>query len=878
MTASEIRQAYMDFFHDKGHTLVQSDSLVPENDPTLLFTGAGMNQFKDLFLGAENAPYTRAVSSQKCLRTGDIESVGRTASHHTFFEMLGNFSFGDYFKHEAITWAWEFLSQTLRIPRERLFVSVYKDDKEAHEIWKNEIRIKEERIYLFGEKENFWPASAPTKGPNGPCGPCSEIFFDQGESLSCGADDCGPACDCDRFVEIWNLVFTQFSRQENGALEPLPQKNIDTGMGLERMAAIMQNCQSNFETDLFMPIIRVIEDACGITYEPRTGHAARMRRIADHVRALTFTVADGVRPSNEGRGYVLRRLTRRALLDGKRLELEDPFLHKLVPIVTDVMKDAYPALAAGQAEIVRIVKAEEDKFVRTLDRGLVVLEEKIAKIKKSGDSKLSGETAFELYDTYGFPLEMTEEYLFARELTLDRRGFHHEMDKQKERARAGSNIAKDIFAADVFTEIKRTCSSTRFVGYEQTSSEAEVKAVMANGKLIDEAGVDTDVVLILDQTPFYAEAGGQVGDQGMIHCPSGRFKVKTTRASEDVHLHYGKIVEGTFKVGARVQADVDVESKNAIQRNHTATHLLHWAIGELLGPHIQQAGSLVEADRLRFDFTHDQALGLVQIHEIERLIHSRIVRDYPVETLEMSLDEARKTGAKALFNEKYGDTVRVVKIGKVSQELCGGTHVFRTGEIGFVKISKEESIGSGVRRIEAMTGLKALEAIQKSESRITAAARILKTSPEQLGERVNKLLQEIKDLKKNASGNRGAGGLKVGQILEKAEKTAGVSLAAIDMGEASAEDLRLAADALRKESVPFAALLAGRKDNRPLLIVCTNVPERINAVDVVRKAAKAVQGGGGGRPDMAQAGGKKPEGIPQALEIGLEVARGLLAE
>ena len=717
MKTNEIRRKYLSFFEKKGHSLLPSDSLVPEDDPTLLFTGAGMNQFKDMFLGKGTLDVKKATTCQKCIRTGDIENVGKTPMHHTFFEMLGNFSFGDYFKLDAIEMAWEFMLNEMKLPEERLSVSIFQDDEESYGIWLNKIGIPKDKIYRFGEKENFWPASAPSEGPNGPCGPCSEIFYDRGEDVGCRRKECAPDCDCERFVEVWNLVFTQFDRRDGGVLNPLPSKNVDTGMGLERMASVVQGVSTNFEIDIFEPIIQNISEITEVAYDSRTENGKLMNRIADHIRAIIFCISDGVLPSNEGRGYVERRLLRRAVRDGLKLGKEDCFLYKLVPIIADVMNEQYPEIKQRRENIARIIKNEEERFHETLFMGNKRLDELMEGLRDSGQERLSGQDAFQLYDTFGFPFEMTKSILEESNLTVDENGFEKEMQMQRERAKVSSQMTGSIFDEGPLSILKETTKESVFLGYEKCNVEGKVIGLIVNEQLVDSAKAGQEVHVVLDQTPFYAEAGGQVGDTGIIQTKDSKVEISDTKKSNDIIVHIGKVVEGSISQYENVTSVIDTERRGAIKRNHSATHLLHYVLRQVVGQHAEQSGSFVAPERLRFDFHHFEGVKKDEIARIEELMNERIMENASVNTDQMALDQARKAGATALFGEKYGENVRVVNIGDYSQELCGGTHVDNTGEIGLFKIISESSIAAGIRRIEAVTGNEAIALTRRKEDK-----------------------------------------------------------------------------------------------------------------------------------------------------------------
>jgi len=869
MTGNELRTRFLQFFVERGHKLCPSDSLAPEADPTLLFTGAGMNQFKDMFLGKGELAFRRATSCQKCLRTGDIENVGVTPTHHTFFEMLGNFSFGDYFKEEAITWAWEFLTKELGLPEERLFVSVYVDDEEAADIWTKKIGIPLEKLYRFGAKDNFWPANAPEEGPNGPCGPCSEIFFDWGPERGCGRPDCDPSCDCHRFLEIWNLVFTQFDRRDGGELLPLPQRNIDTGMGLERIASVMQNTPSNFETDLLKPIVDAVADIAGIPYDRNNADSAKMRRIADHARAVAFCICDGVFPSNEGRGYVERRLLRRAVRDGIDLGIDESFLYRLVPVVADVMKEPYPELEEKHHAIALVVKSEEDKFRRTLQQGTRRIQELMAQLEREGKDTLPGCEAFRLYDTYGFPLEMTESILAERGFKTDREGFEREMERQREMARAYTQISEEIFDSGVAGELKEKAEPTEFIGYETTESDGTIVALVIDEKVVDELSEGQEGEIVLDRTPFYGESGGQVGDRGTIETPAGLAQVKDTQKLGPYILHKVVVKRGAIRLDEPARAVVDAARRRSIMRNHTATHLLHKALRDLLGAHVAQAGSLVAPDRLRFDFSHFEALTPDQIAAIERAVNEKILEDHVVETYATSIDEAKAQGAVALFGEKYGETVRVVRVDDYSMELCGGTHVGRTGQIGLFKVLAEESIAAGTRRIEAVTGMVAYEFASHRISELQQIAGMLSCAEAQVVERVSEMAAQVKALQKEIEQIRSkkASG-RVQELVQQAKEIDGVRLIAARIDDAGPKELRTMVDTIRKSVENVVAVLACADKGKVQLVVAVDkalTSRGLHAGNLARDLAKIVGGGGGGRPELAQAGGAKPDQLDAML-------------
>lgn len=875
MKTNEIRGKFLNFFKKKSHEIFPSDSLVPQNDPTLLFTGAGMNQFKDMFLGKGNLGFKKVTTCQKCLRTGDIDNVGKTASHHTFFEMLGNFSFGDYFKKETIEWAWEFLVQELKIPEGRLSVSVYKDDLESYDSWKNHIQIPASKIYRYGEKDNFWPSNAPTHGPNGPCGPCSEIFFDQGEKTGCGQKECDPACDCDRFVEIWNLVFTQYERKEGGALDPLPHNNVDTGMGLERMARVMQGVQTNFDIDIFRPIIKYIEEIAQIKYNEQAANTVLMRRIADHVKACVFCISDGVLPGNEGRGYVERRLLRRAIRDGTQLGIKDAFLYKLVPVVSEVMQEQYPDIKQRRENITRIVKNEEEKFHETLEQGTRILEELAENIQKNGQKILPGREAFKLYDTYGFPLDMTESILNEKGFAVDRDGFEEELKKQRTQARSSSQMTGQVFDTGPLSKIKDISKGTRFVGYKECSSEGRVIAIIRGDQLVDTAAAGSEVSVVLDQTPCYGESGGQIGDTGVMEANGVRVQINDTRKNDDFILHFGKVIKGELRKGNVVHVNVNNQQRNAIRRNHSATHILHYALRRVIGQHAEQAGSLVSSDRLRFDFHHFSGLSKEEITRIEELVNEKILENAPVHSRESTLQEARNTGAMALFGEKYGETVRVVTIGDFSKELCGGTHVNNAGEIGLFKIIAESSVAAGIRRIEAITGMVALIRSREKEMILHEICNTLNTSEDKLITKTQEILSELKFLQKELHKvkQKELGG-KAGSFIEGARVVSGVKIITRKLEDANADDLRKTIDVLMKSGEELAVVLGTAQNGRVTIIAALSpnlVKRGLHAGNISKEIAKVVGGGGGGRPDMAQAGGQWTEKLDEALHFAAEL-------
>jgi len=860
MKTDVLRTKFLNFFKGKDHKILPSAPLVPEGDLSLLFTGAGMNPFKEYFIGRAKPPHPRVTTSQKCLRTVDIEKVGRTPSHHTFFEMLGNFSFGDYFKKEAIAWAWEFLLVELKIPPERLSVSVYEDDDESYDIWLKEIKLPPEKIFKFGAKDNFWPANAPTDGPNGPCGPCSEIFYDRGPAYGCGLPSCNVACDCHRFIEIWNLVFTQFDRQEDGTLKPLPQKNIDTGMSLERLAAVVQNVPSNFDIDIFQSLIKEIAGLFKINYTSTTEEGARIRRIADHIRALVFISAEGILPSNEGRGYVARRILRAAARDGMTLGIKKPFLYKFVPVVVEVMKNAYPELIDKHQHIARIIKSEEAKFLETVDQGMALLEENMAHLTKEGKKIFPGDEAFKLYDTYGFPIDLTESILREKGFQLDFKGYEEAMQMQRERARASSQIAQQIFAQTPISQVKQILKETEFIGYETLESPVTIAAILVDGKLVPEAGQKTEVSIITGKTPFYGERGGQVGDKGWFRNNDLEIVINDTQYIENYIVHLGKVKKGTVKTGDSVQAIVNAEQRHSIARNHTATHLLQDALRKILGTHIEQAGSLVATDRLRFDFSHFTALTKDELILIEDMVNQRIRENHPVRTKHMPLNEAKKMGALAFFGEKYGETVRMVEVVDISRELCGGTHTASTGEIGLFKIAGESSIAAGTRRIEALTGTSALKSIRQEENTLRGIADLLETNPQKLTDKINSLLAELKSARQQLAQYCRTDNQELSKtLLTKAKEVKGIKIIAEMLENKTMDDLRAIGDCLRQLPDPLMVLLVAKHNERAnLVLVLTSqlTNKGFDAVSLIKETSQIIGGSGGGRKDFAQAGGK----------------------
>ncbi len=880
MKTDDIRDKFLNFFASKGARIVASDSLVPHNDPTLLFTGAGMNQFKDQFMGLR-IEYRTAATSQKCIRTGDIMNVGVTPAHQTFFEMLGNFSFGDYFKKEAITWGWEFLTKVMGIPEARLQVSVHDSDDEAFGIWENMVGLPQEKITRLGDHDNFWPADAPKLGPNGPCGPCSEIFYDRGAQFGCGKPDCGITCECRRWVEIWNLVFTQFDRQSDGSLVPLPQRNIDTGMGLERIGACLQGVPTNMDIDIFVPLVQAVADIAGKKYHAKKEDDVLMRRIADHIRAVTFCIGDGVLPANSHRGYILKRLLRRAVIDGRNLGIREAFLHKLVPLVGKVMAKPYPEILAHAGSIADTVSLEEAKFLATLDRGLTRIEQAVAEAKNSGHRNLPGATAFELYDTYGFPYELSEEVVAREGLAVDRPGFDSAMAEAKAKAREGAKMKGDVFAKGPLQEVKKITSATAFTGYDTLDGEARVLAVVTGDKLADQAGQGSAVTVILDHTPFYGESGGQVGDTGLVIGPGNLvIRVEDTQKLDGIFLHLGEVESGVVKPGLTVQAKVDAERRLDIMRNHTTAHLLHHALRRVLGDKAEQKGSYVSPERLRFDFQHPAALTPGEKREIEDIVNRRILENAPVVTKVLPIDEARKTGAIALFGEKYGDTVRVLFTGDFSTELCGGTHMKATGPIGSFRLVAEESIAAGVRRIEGVTGNAAFRLSREQGEQLADLSRELKTPARDLLDRLKGMSLQIRELEKSLSQAKLQAARGIINAAPAVDLPGGGKLLTVDAGEIGGKEIgELAREAVARLGDQAAVILAGRDGDKAALAVGLGKAAsagRLKAGDIVKRLAPLIGGGGGGKADFAQAGGKEPGKLPELLAAAPQVVRELL--
>ncbi|EEW8859094.1 alanine--tRNA ligase [Escherichia coli] len=861
-STAEIRQAFLDFFHSKGHQVVASSSLVPHNDPTLLFTNAGMNQFKDVFLGLDKRNYSRATTSQRCVRAGgkhnDLENVGYTVRHHTFFEMLGNFSFGDYFKHDAIQFAWELLTSEkwFALPKERLWVTVYESDDEAYEIWEKEVGIPRERIIRIGDNkgapyasDNFWQM-----GDTGPCGPCTEIFYDHGDHIW-GGPPGSPEEDGDRYIEIWNIVFMQFNRQADGTMEPLPKPSVDTGMGLERIAAVLQHVNSNYDIDLFRTLIQAVAKVTGATDLSNKS----LRVIADHIRSCAFLIADGVMPSNENRGYVLRRIIRRAVRHGNMLGAKETFFYKLVGPLIDVMGSAGEDLKRQQAQVEQVLKTEEEQFARTLERGLALLDEELAKL--SGDT-LDGETAFRLYDTYGFPVDLTADVCRERNIKVDEAGFEAAMEEQRRRAREASGFGAD------YNAMIRVDSASEFKGYDHLELNGKVTALFVDGKAVDAINAGQEAVVVLDQTPFYAESGGQVGDKGELKGANFSFAVEDTQKYGQAIGHIGKLAAGSLKVGDAVQADVDEARRARIRLNHSATHLMHAALRQVLGTHVSQKGSLVNDKVLRFDFSHNEAMKPEEIRAVEDLVNAQIRRNLPIETNIMDLEAAKAKGAMALFGEKYDERVRVLSMGDFSTELCGGTHASRTGDIGLFRIISESGTAAGVRRIEAVTGEGAITTVHADSDRLSEVAHLLKGDSNNLADKVRSVLErtrqlekELQQLKEQAAAQESA------NLSSKAIDVNGVKLLVSELSGVEPKMLRTMVDDLKNQLGSTIIVLATVAEGKVSLIagVSKDVTDRVKAGELIGMVAQQVGGKGGGRPDMAQAGGTDAAALPAAL-------------
>ncbi|HOP99767.1 alanine--tRNA ligase [Acetivibrio clariflavus] len=872
---NELRERYLKFFEGKGHLRLPSFSLIPQNDPSLLLINSGMAPLKPYFTGKEEPPRRRVTTCQKCIRTPDIENVGKTARHGTFFEMLGNFSFGDYFKKEAIPWAWEFVTQELKMPVDRLWVSIYEEDDEAFEIWNKDVGVPAERIVRMGKKDNFWEHGT------GPCGPCSEIYFDRGVEKGCGKPDCKVGCDCDRFIEFWNLVFTQFNKDEDGNYTRLPNPNIDTGMGLERLACIMQDVDNLFEVDTVRNVLDYVCKTAGVKYHESEKKDISIRVITDHIRSTTMMVSDGVIPSNEGRGYVLRRLLRRAARHGKLLGINKPFLYDIAMVVINESKEAYPELEEKRKYIQDVIKNEEEKFELTIDQGLIILSKYIEETKAKNSKTITGEMAFELHGTYGFPIDLTREIAEESGLSVDEEGFREEMEKHRKIAKE-DYLKKQgsAWSDDIYSTLDKNIK-TEFLGYSENAAEAKVMYIIKNDQVAESATEGDEVILILDRTPFYAESGGQVGDKGVIESEEVKIKVEDCKKTEDgKYLHYGVVEKGNVKVGASVKAAIDAKRRMAIARNHTTTHLLQKALKNVLGDHVHQAGSLVEPDRLRFDFAHFTAMTPEEIAKVEKEVNDKILESIMVETMELPIDEAKRLGATALFGEKYGSIVRVVKIGDYSMEFCGGTHLKATSQAGFIKIVSESGVAAGVRRIEALTGEAALAYLHDREKLISDISTALKTSPQDSVKRIESIMTELKNAQKEIEQLRSKlVSSSLDEVLSKAIDVNGVKVVKARFDQLDMEALRNTGDTIRnKLGSGLVVLGSGYEGKVSFVVMATKdvVSKGIHSGNIIREVAKIAGGGGGGRPDMAQAGGKDISKLDEALDYSVKVVEAQL--
>ncbi|MDY0360781.1 MAG: alanine--tRNA ligase [Desulforegulaceae bacterium] len=871
ISSKEIRKKFVEYFEKHNHKNVRSSSLVPSDDPTLLFTNAGMVQFKRVFMGEDKRDYSRAVTYQKCVRAGgkhnDLENVGYTARHHTFFEMLGNFSFGDYFKEDAIKFAWELLTEGYKLPKEKLLISIYEDDDEAFEIWNKVIGIPKEKIYRMGEKDNFW-----AMGDTGPCGPCSEIHIDRGNEHGCGSPDCDLGCECDRFLELWNLVFMQFNRDESGTLTPLPKPSIDTGMGLERIASILQGVKTNYETDLFTPIIKKVEDLSKIKAGSSEASDVAMKVIADHSRAACFLIGDGVLPSNEGRGYVLRRIMRRAIRYGRQLGLHRPFLHETSKVVLDMMNDVFPELKDSGSFIMNVIENEEKRFSETLDIGLKHLDEAVSELEKKNESKVPGDLIFKLYDTYGFPPDIVKDVLKDKKFSLDMEGFEACMEKQRQMSKKDVAFSSAI---DAYKELASNGFKTEFEGYSSTKSSSEVVKIVIDGKEKDFASNGETIDIVVKNTPFYAQSGGQAGDSGIIKTDGFEGEVfDTINDPSGIRVHRLRVTKGEIKKGETVFLEVDEDKRKNTARNHTATHLLHAALKNILGDHVKQAGSLVSHERLRFDFTHFSPVTPEEIEKIEQWVNKRIIENYDVTVNEMAIDEAINSGATALFEEKYGERVRVVSVEDVSMELCGGTHTSRSGNIGLFKILSETGIAAGVRRMEAVTGQMALLYMQARERQLVEAASLFRERPENLVLRLDKHIKHSKELEKEVEKLKAKiAESKSGNIEDEIRVINGINVVSKEVEADNQGALRDLTDKLKNKIKSGIVLLGSKSGDKVFLTagVTKDLTDRFNAGKLVKDCAAVVGGGGGGRADMAQAGGTDPSKLLDALNLVFEL-------
>ncbi|MBS7029863.1 MULTISPECIES: alanine--tRNA ligase [Eisenbergiella] len=872
---NELRKMFLDFFESKGHLVMKSFSLVPHNDNSLLLINSGMAPLKPYFTGQEIPPRKRVTTCQKCIRTGDIENIGKTDRHGTFFEMLGNFSFGDYFKHEAIAWCWEFLTEVVGLEADRLYPSVYLDDDEAFDIWNKEIGIPAERIFRFGKEDNFWEHGS------GPCGPCSEVYYDRGEKYGCGKPGCTVGCECDRYIEVWNNVFTQFDNDGHGNYTDLSQKNIDTGMGLERLAAVVQDVESIFDVDTIQALRNRVCELAGKTYKEKHEWDVSIRIVTDHIRSATFMISDGIMPSNEGRGYVLRRIIRRAARHGRLLGIEGDFLANLSSTVIEGSKDGYPELEEKKDFIFNVLTQEESKFNKTIDQGLNILAEMEENMEKEGRTQLSGEDAFRLYDTYGFPLDLTMEILEEKNLTIDEEGFQAAMKEQKEKARKARKVTNYMGADVTVYESIDPAITSEFVGYDKLTWESGVTAMTTEEAVVDALTDGESGTIIVAQTPFYGTMGGQCGDTGVIRCGDGEFVVQDT-----IHLaggkigHIGRMTSGMIKLGDKVELSVNSAGRADTCKNHSATHLLQKALRTVLGSHVEQAGSYVDAHRLRFDFSHFSAMTPEELAKVEQIVNDEINAHLPVRTSVMTLEEAKKTGAMALFGEKYGDSVRVVQMGDFSTELCGGTHVANTGDIAVFKILSESGVAAGVRRIEALTGPGVFAYYKELEDRLSEAAKIVKATPANLAEKLTHLMAEVKQLSsENESLKSKAARESLGNVMDQVKEIKGVKLLAAKADGADMNGLRDLGDQLKEKLGEGVVVLASEKDGKVNLVAMATdsaMAQGAHAGNLIKGIAALVGGGGGGRPNMAQAGGKNPAGIPQAIAEVEKVLEGQL--
>jgi alanyl-tRNA synthetase len=885
LTAAQIRSGYLKLFEQNGHKVMASDSLVPANDPTLLFTGAGMNQFKDMFLGKGTLPYKRITTSQKCLRVPDLDNVGFTARHHTFFEMLGNFSFGDYFKKECIPWIWAFFTDVCGIPAEQMVVTIYQDDDEAFDIWTKQVGLHPDKVFRFGEKENFWPAEAPSKGPNGPCGPCSEIYFDSKPGQPYPDKKGLQSLPDDRFTEVGNCVFTQFDRQSDGTLKPLPQKNIDVGLGLERIAAVLQGAKNNFETELFRPYLEHLGRLTGVAYGADGKRDIRMRRIADHVRAITFCIADGALPSNEGRGYVVRKILRRAARDGYELGLQKPFLFEMVDLVGRLMGDQYPEVRDNAAQCRAVIRGEEENFLTVYRQGMAKLDEFLtATPKPTGGACTAGggEFAFTLHDTYGFPIDITQKVMEERGHKLDEAAFESAMEAQRQRARASMATADAVFTASVAVKLRDAkCKPTTFTGYRELATTSKLVGIVGDGDvLLSGAKVGQKVLLVTESSPFYAQGGGQVGDRGVIRCGLGEAQVGNTTAMDGFHLHHAVVTSGQLDVRSVADLAVDESARRATERNHTATHLLHAALKRVLGDHVSQAGSEVSPDRLRFDYTQPEKPTAEQLQKVEDLVNAQILQAQQAQACVQKLDEARQNGFVALFGEKYGEQVRTLQIGDFSKELCGGTHVANTGNIGSFRIVTETAVAAGTRRLEAVTGLVALDVARQERAQLAGLANALKVPAGKVGERVLELTEELKkvrrDLEKALAPDLG---VELAKLRGAVAQKDGVNTVVYERPGLQGKDAQELLKMAQKALDPFAGVVLSLVDGECQIVaaVSPSLVGRVKAGDLVKQLAGMLGGGGGGKPEAAQGKGKDGARIGEAANaaVGLLAAAGL---